>query len=133
VFVVGPSLKDQIVDAVGPDAIDVVTDLAFEHTVELAAEVLRYNGSIVTYATGETRPAVPYWQLAFKNIAVRFISNDDFPEEANQLAARDLTAALVAGELRYDVRAEYPLDQIVAAHEDVEQGSGTSRVILRVP
>jgi NADPH2:quinone reductase len=132
-FVSGPSLKDEIVDAVGPDAIDVVADLAFDHTVELAAEVLRYNGSIATYATGDSRPAVPYWQLAFKNIAVRFISNDDFPEEANQVAARDLTAALVAGDLRYDVRAEYSLDEIVAAHEDVEQGSGTSRVILRVP
>ncbi|GAA0589898.1 NADPH:quinone reductase [Kribbella sandramycini] len=131
-FIAGPDLRDQIVDAVGAEAIDLVADLAFDKNIELATDLLRYGGSIATYATGETEPAVPFWQLAFKNVTVRFLSNDDFPEAANQDAARDLTAALTAGDLHYDIRATYPLDQIAAAHEDVEQGSGTSRVLVEI-
>jgi NADPH2:quinone reductase len=125
-------LREQIVDAVGAEAIDLVADLAFDRNVELAAELLRYGGSIATYASGDAQPKIPFWQLGFKNVTVRFLSNDDFPEAANREAARDLTAALVAGDLVYDVRATYPLEQIVRAHEDVEQGSGTSRVLLEI-
>jgi NADPH2:quinone reductase len=131
-FLAGPSLREQIVDTVGAEAIDLVADLAFDRNVELAAELLRYGGSIATYASGDAQPKIPFWQLGFKNVTVRFLSNDDFPETANQEAARDLTAALVAGDLVYDVRATYPLEQIVRAHEDVEQGSGTSRVLLEI-
>jgi NADPH2:quinone reductase len=90
------------------------------------------TGASNTYATGETSPQVPFWQLGFKNITVRFLSNDDFTDEANDQAARDLTAALQAGDLRYDIRATYPLERIVDAHEDVEQASGTSRVLLEI-
>jgi NADPH2:quinone reductase len=131
-FVDGPDLKDQIIEAIGAEAVDVVADLAFDRNVDLAAELLRYNGSINTYATGETSPQVPFWQLGFKNVTVRFLSNDDFTDEANDQAARDLTAALVAGDLRYDIRATHPLDRIIEAHEDVEQVSGTSRVLLAI-
>jgi NADPH:quinone reductase len=131
-FLDGPELKAQIDDAVGPEAVDLVADLAFDQNVELSADVLRYNGSISTFATRAARPQVPYWQLAFKNITVRFLSNDDFPEPANEQAARDLTAALLAGDLRYDVRARYPLERVIDAHEDVERGAGTSRVLLEL-
>jgi NADPH2:quinone reductase len=54
-------------------AVDVVADLAFDRNVDLAAELLRYNGAINTYATGATSPQVPFWQLGFRNITVRFL------------------------------------------------------------
>ncbi|MEO3924542.1 hypothetical protein ABGB07_11875 [Micromonosporaceae bacterium B7E4] len=60
---------------------------------------------IATYATGEAEPRIPYRPLGFRNITVRFLRNDDFPEPANEAAATELTAALVAGDLGYPIAA----------------------------
>ncbi|MFI6072149.1 hypothetical protein ACIA5C_11220 [Actinoplanes sp. NPDC051343] len=87
---------------------------------------------IATYATGNGTPRVPYWPYAFKNLTVRFLSNDDFPEAANQDAARDLTEALVAGDLRYPIAAELPLSEIVRAHELVEDPGTAGRVLPKM-
>ncbi|MCO8276737.1 NADPH:quinone reductase [Actinoplanes sp. TRM 88003] len=115
--------------AVG-DPVDRIAELAFDRNVDLDEKLLAYGGVIATYATAEAQPRVPYWPLAFKNITVRFLSNDDFPEAANDLAARDLTAALTAGDLRYPIAAELPLDEIVRAHELVENPATAGRVVL---
>lgn len=128
----GPGMAGRIADAIGQERLDLAADVAFDVNVREIHEALRYGGEIATYATGDPEPQVPFWPLGFKNVTVRFLSNDDFPEEANQHAARDLTAALADGTLHYPVRARYPLDRIAEAHEDVEHGSGTTRVILEL-
>ena len=130
-LVAGPDLREQIVDSVGPESIDLVADLAFDENIDLATEVLRYGGSVSTYAATDPRPTIPFWPLGFKNVTVRFLSNDDFPDDANRQAAQDLTAALVAGDLRYEIRGRFSLDNIIEAHEAVESG-GTSRVVVEL-
>jgi NADPH2:quinone reductase len=97
-----------------------VAETAFDTNIGTDVEVLDYNGVIATYATGDTDAGVPFWQLGFKNITVRFLSNDDFPEDANQLAAVDLTEALRTGGLSYPIAARFPLEAIVDAHEAAE-------------
>ncbi|MEV4622319.1 hypothetical protein AB0J74_26845 [Asanoa sp. NPDC049573] len=95
-------------------------------------EILGYGGVIATYATGSAEPTVPYWDLAFKNITVQFLSNDDFPEAANQAAAHDLTAALVAGDLVYPIAGWFPLEEIAQAQDLAEHSAGTGRVVLDI-
>lgn len=126
----GPGMADRIAQVIGRERLDLAADVAFDANIGELHEALRYSGEIATYASVDPEPRVPFWPLGFKNVTVRFLSNDDFPEEANQHAARDLTAALADGTLHYPVRARYPLDRIAEAHEDVERGSGTTRVIL---
>jgi NADPH:quinone reductase len=121
--------SEDLVEAVG-EPVDRIAELAFDRNVELDEKLLAYGGVIATYATTEAEPRIPYWPLAFKNITVRFLSNDDFPSDANDLAARDLTAALAAGDLRYPIAAELPLDEIVRAHELVENSATAGRVVL---
>ncbi|WP_329454146.1 hypothetical protein [Streptomyces sp. NBC_01497] len=75
---------------------------------------------------------MPYWTLAYKNVTVRFLSNDDFPEQANQRAATELTQALAVGDLRYPIAARYPLEEIAEAHEAAAL-SGGGRVVLDLP
>jgi NADPH:quinone reductase len=68
--------------------------------------------------------------MAFKNLTARFLSNDDFPEAANQQAATDLAAALLAGGLHYPIAARYPLERIVEAHRTAARAGGAGRVVL---
>lgn len=59
-------------------------------------------------------------------------TSDDFPFQAKQHAARDLTAAAAAGALSARVGAVFPLTEIAAAHDRVDAGSG-GRVLVRIP
>jgi NADPH2:quinone reductase len=112
--------------------LDRIADLAFDTGIATYAETAAYHAVIATYATGNPEPTVPYWSLAFKNLTVRFLSNDDFPEQANEEAAADLTGALLAGDLRYPIVARYPLEKIAEAHEAAAR-SGGGRVVLDLP
>lgn len=112
--------------------LDRIADLAFDTSIATYAEMAAFHAVVATYATGRPEPSVPFWPLAFKNVTVRFLSNDDFPEEANQQAAADLTAALVSGDLRYPIAARFPLEKIAEAHEAAARG-GAGRVVIELP
>lgn len=128
----GEGLAGRIAALVGDDAVDVAADVAFDADIDELAATLRYGGAVATYATGDARPRIPFWPLGFKNVTVRFLSNDDFPEAANQHAARDLTAALADGSLIFPIARILPLDRIAEAHDAVEGGAGAGRVLIDV-
>ncbi|MFC6021148.1 NADPH:quinone reductase [Plantactinospora solaniradicis] len=128
----GGDLAARILEQTGGELIDRVAELAFDANLATNLEILRYGGVIATYATGAAEPRIPYWPLGFKNITVRFLSNDDFPESANEAAATELTAALVAGDLRYPISARLPLAEIAQAHELAEHSSARGRVVLEI-
>jgi NADPH2:quinone reductase len=110
--------------------VDRVAEVAFDTGIAVDVEILKIGGVVTGYATGKSEPSIPFWGLGFKNITVRFLSNDDFPEEANQAAAADLTEALAAGDLRYPIAGRYALEQIADAHEAAEQAGATGRIVI---
>ncbi|GAA3572803.1 NADPH:quinone reductase [Kribbella ginsengisoli] len=123
-------LVAQLNELAGPNGVDLIAEVAFDTGLSADVELLRYGGTITTYATRETQPTVPYWELAFKNLTVRFLSNDDFPEEANRTAAADLTDAVQSGDLHYPIAARLPLDQIATAHDLAETVPAGHRVLI---
>lgn len=131
VVVLGPSAGQEI-DAIAPDGVDRIAEIDFAGNALLDVGVLKPGGAIATYATSNPLAGVPYWLLAFKNITVQFLSNDDFPEQANEDAARDLTAALAAGDLRYPIAARYPLERIADAQDATERTGAAGRVVVDV-
>jgi len=60
------------------------------------------------------------------------IGSDDFPIEAKQEAARDLTAAGLAGALTIEVAKQYPLIDIAKAHDHVDAGA-SGRILVTIP
>ncbi|WP_329392147.1 zinc-binding dehydrogenase [Streptomyces sp. NBC_01716] len=63
-------------------------------------------------------------------MAVHFLSNDDFPECANESAAADLTAAVTAGDLRYPIAVRFPLKRIADAQDATESAGAKGRVVV---
>jgi NADPH:quinone reductase len=93
-------------------------------------EILKIGGVVTGYATGKPEPPIPFWGLCIKDITVRFLGGDGFPEEANQAAAADLTETLVADNLLYPIAGRYALEQIADAHEAAEQAGATGRIVI---
>jgi NADPH2:quinone reductase len=113
-----------------PDGVDHIVEVAFHANVAMDEAVLRQGGSIATYATGDPLPTLPFWPLAFKNIALFFLGSDDFPMEAKQAAAQHLSQMLRAGWSGPVVSRVFSLDDIAAAHGAVESGQARGRVVL---
>jgi NADPH2:quinone reductase len=70
--------------------------------------------------------------LLFKNIRLFFLGSDDFPAEAKLAAARALNDTLENGWQGFEIGARFPLESIAEAHEAVEEGKVTGRVVLSV-
>jgi NADPH:quinone reductase len=118
------------VRALAPEGIDHIVEVAFAANVEVDVELLKTGGSIASYATDNTAPKIPFWQMVFKNIRVFFLGSDDFPKEAKMQAARDLNAALEAGWVGFEIGERSPLADIARAHELVEHPVRPGRVVV---
>ena len=115
-----------------PGGVDHVVEVAFHANIEVDHQVLRDAGSIASYATGDPRPAIPFWNLVFKNLRLFFLGSDDFPLSAKREAGADLSAMLEASWEGYAIGDLFLLDDIASAHEAVERSRGRGRVVLDV-
>jgi len=118
--------------AYAPDGVDHIVEVAFHANIAVDEQILRLGGSIATYATGDPTPAIPFWPLVFKNVAVFFLGSDDFPAAAKAEAARRLNEALELGWPGFDIQARFPLEEIALAHETVERAANAGRVVLNL-
>jgi NADPH:quinone reductase len=121
-----------VIRAHAPDGVDRVVEVAFSDNVTLDAAVLKNLGIIAAYATRDDRPGFPFWPMLFDNITIRLLGSDDFPAEAKQQAAADLTAAAREGALTIPVAPPLPLDRAAEAHDRVDAGIH-ERVLLAIP
>ena len=120
------------IGALSPSGVDHVVEVAFHANIETDAELLAPGGSIATYATGDPSPSLPFWHLVFKNVRIFFLGSDDFSSEATALAASGLNEALDGEWPGFEIGERFSLDDIVEAHEAVETGRGSGRVVVTV-
>lgn len=115
-----------------PEGVDRIVEFSFSDNLELDALVARNGGVIAAYATRDPRPSIDFWPMLFDNLTIRLLGSDDFPVEARLQAASDLTRAAFDGALRLPIREPYPIDQIAAAHDQVDADNRT-RVLIELP
>jgi NADPH:quinone reductase len=115
-----------------PDGVDRVIEVAFSDNVDLDAAVVKNQAVIAAYATRHDRPDFPFWPMLFDNVTIRLLGSDDFPAQAKQQAASDLTAAAKDQALLVAIAPALPLERAAEAHERVDAGA-RDRVLLAIP
>jgi NADPH2:quinone reductase len=116
-----------------PDGVDRIVEVALSANADLDAVVVRNGAVLAAYASGQDRPELPFWPMLFNNLTIRLLGSDDFPAEAKDAAARDLTAAAAQSALSVPVAGTFPLARIAAAHELIESGKAAGRVLVSLP
>ena len=111
---------------------DHIVEVAFHANISTDEKVLAQDGSLATYGTGDPEPSIPFWPLVFKNIRLFFLGSDDFPAEARATAAAALNEALEGEWPGLEIAERFPLNSIAEAHELVERGRGSGRVVVTV-
>jgi NADPH2:quinone reductase len=131
---------EDVLDRRAPDLarrigmVDRIVEVAFGANLPVSAEVLAPNGVIATYASdGESEPRLPFRAFLLKNAAVRFLLIYLVSPEGHRAAARDITAHLQARRLRHSIARRFPLSDIAAAHEAMEQGHLNGKAVIEIP
>ena len=92
---------------------------------------IRVGGTIATYSsTVVPEPKLPFFQMMYKDLTVRFVIVYSMPENAKQFAIADIERALDANRLQHRIAASVPLDDIVRANELVEGSRIRGAVVL---
>src|SRR5882724_588852 len=111
--------------------VDAVIELDLTANAGLLPGVLRPHGTLVVYGTGP-QVQFPGSFCLVNNITVKFMIVYELTAEARQRAVADITRMLATNGLIHNVAARFPLAEIVAAHETVEQGRAMGNVVITI-
>lgn len=116
---------------VAPNGVDRIVEVALGANIAASLQALRPHGVIAIYATESQDPAVPVRALMTLNATIRFLLVYNFTRQQIDAAVADITRALHLGRIEPLPVTMLPLDEIAAAHEQVESGA-FGRVLLDV-
>lgn len=114
-----------------PDKVDRIIEVDFAGNLAFDQQVVALGGTIAAYGSRDAHPTLDFWPLLFDNVLIRLLGSDDFPAEAKQQAAREITEAVANGVLVVRHGTLFSLDDIAEAHDTVDRGSRT-RVLVRI-
>jgi NADPH:quinone reductase len=109
--------------------VDAVIELDLTANAPLIPVTLRPHGTLVVYGTGP-QVQFPGSFCLVNNITVKFMIVYELLPDARARAIADIQRMLEANTLIHNVAARFALDDMVAAHETVEQGRATGNVVV---
>jgi NADPH:quinone reductase len=123
----------ETVRALAPGGVSRIVEVALSANADLDAEIVGNGAVVAVYASPDSRPTLPLWPMLFANVTIRLLGSDDFPQAAKDAAARDLTTAAASSALSVAVAEVLPLERIAAAHDLIESGRASGRVLVSLP
>jgi len=119
------------VAALTKGGVDVVIEVDLTANAHLVPSVLRPRGTLVVYGTGP-QAQFPASFCLQNNITVKFLLVYELTADEQARAIADITRMLEANTLKHNVAKTFPLSDIVAAHECVEQGRAIGNVVIQI-
>ena len=122
-----------VLDATDGKPVDRIIDVEFGANLATSIEVIRIGGTIATYSsTIDPRPRLPFFEMMYKDVVVRFVIVYSMPESAKQIAIADIERALEQNLLQHRIAKRLPLDMIAESNELIEQGKIRGCVVLTI-
>jgi NADPH2:quinone reductase len=126
------NVGERVMALTGKKGVDAVIELDIAANAKLMPQVLRPRGTIVVYGTGAPEAEVPLFFFLRSAITLKFIFVYELTAAERTTALGAISRGLEAGTLINNVAATYPLADIVAAHEAVEDGKAIGNVVVTI-
>ncbi len=110
---------------------DAIIDLDAASHAPLYGQLLRFQGKAVVYGSNQPQFSMPFGPMILGFISVYCFIVYKLPPAEMQQVIGSVQAALANPALRHPPTAIYPLDEIVAAHQQVERGAN-AKVLVRL-
>jgi NADPH2:quinone reductase len=126
------SVSERIKEITQGQGVDVVIDMDFSTSHRLTADgSIKRHGSLVCYGSNVAGDvAVNFRPLLWNSITMKFFLVYDLTTENRQHGLRYLTELLNKNVLVHAVAAQYPLQDMVKAHQAVEGGQVLGNVVV---
>ena len=98
----------------------------------LDVDLLRAGGDCVIYGSGAARFELGFFPLIVRNATLRFFIVYNLDAQDRRRAIVALDSFLARGSLVHNIAQRLPLEQIVQAHETVEQQQVVGNVVLSI-
>jgi NADPH2:quinone reductase len=124
------NVVDRILAETGKAGVDRVVDVDIAGNAGVLPRIIARNGLAVAYGSNKPSATFDFVPMIMSGAAVRFFIVYELPPAARQQGLADITRWLEHGSLQHAIAAEYPLAQVVEAHEAVEGRELIGNVIL---
>ena len=124
------NVGERVMEFTGKRGVDAVIEMDLAANAKLIPSVLRAKGEVIVYGTGAAEATLPAQFCLVNAIAIRFFLCYELNAAERERAVTGITRALEQGRLVNRTEAPFPLAEIAAAHEAVEQGRGVGNIVV---
>jgi NADPH2:quinone reductase len=125
-------LPAHISDATHGQGVDRIVEVDLAANMDLDISLLRPGGEVIVYGSGAQEVSVPFSPAIRKGLHLYFFIVYNLASSARDAAIADLSRLLEENRLLHNIAARLTLEQVVEAHELVEQGRVMGNVVLKV-
>jgi NADPH2:quinone reductase len=112
-------------------SVDRFVEVAFGANLDMITALLAPRGAVAAYSSDAVpEPILPFWPLVMLDATIRFVLVYVMDAAAHAAAASAINEELAAGRLTHVIGARYPLSDIAAAHQAVEDGKTIGKIIV---
>jgi NADPH2:quinone reductase len=124
------NVAERMMALTGKAGIDTVVEMDLAANAKLYPGLLHARSSVVVYGTGSAEAAIPAQFMLVNAIAIKFVYVYELTTGERAAAVSAITRMLEDQTLIKNVALTLPLNDIVAAHEAVEQGKAMGNVVV---
>lgn len=126
------SVVDRVLQETQGEGVDRVIEMDIAANAAIDMEVVRPNGQWVVYGSGAREFTLPFFQMISRNFSVRFFIVYHLSDSDRRRAVAVLTDLLRQDALQHNIALKLPLASIAEAHDAVESGAVTGKVVLSI-
>lgn len=125
------NVGERVMEITAKRGVDAVIELDLGANANLLPGVLRPRGTVVVYGT-QAQVTLPAQWMLVNTIGIKFFLVYELTQDERAATILAINDALKADSLATNIALTFPLSDIVAAHEAVEQGKAIGNVLVRL-
>ena len=125
------TLVDHVQALTGGRGADAIIDVDAASHAPLYGSLLAFDGKAVVYGSNQPQVSMPFGPMILGFISVYYFIVYKLPAAQLREVLAGVSAALAQPGFRHPPTSVYPLDEIVAAHQQVERGAN-AKVLIRL-
>jgi NADPH2:quinone reductase len=126
------NVGERVREITGGRGVDAVVEMDLAANARHIPAVLAPRGTVVVYGTGAAEAAIPAQPMLVNAMRLQFVFVYELTADERAAAIADISHMLADKSLIHNVALTLPLDEVVAAHEAVEQGRAMGNVVVRI-
>jgi NADPH:quinone reductase len=123
-------VAERVLEITAGRGADRVVEVDIAGNSELLPKIVAQDALCVAYGSNTPDVTFQFGPMIMRGVSVRFFIVYELSREAREQGVADLTRWMEAGQIKHEIAMRFRLDDIVQAHETLEQGKVIGKVIV---